>query len=345
MLVHVLDEPNANELEFTTESTMRYMNTLLDMPLVAKTNVEETNLKGHEPQYDRFGNIVKLDTIPIGVITDVWIQDYQINNIEYKKALMAKAKVWSYKFPNVYEIIQKLFESGNLATSVEVAIFSFEDLESRKAGEYEYLGNCLLGEGVMPADSNAGVKLIAQALVQDISEEGGNQVDETIKDEVVVEQVEEVVEVQEEVEQVQEQPQEQIDLNELLATLAERDNSINELTSIIATKEEEIASLNATIQELKAYKDKFESEQIEKEIAEIRSKYSKILSKEKLESEEVQQLINERNVAKLNDLVVEELANKTIEETTQPKEDVVINSLGNEFQQLLEDDLKTKYLS
>lgn len=165
MLVHVLDEENGNGLTFTKEATEKYYNTLIDMPLVARYFPEQDRIGDHEPVFDENGYIIGFNTVPIGTITEAWIGDYQVNAIEKKLALFAKAKIWSYRFPEATRCIENLFSNGNLDTSVEVEVYKYSDdstLLHRKVKEFSYLSNCILGKGVEPADPNAGVLSISQ---------------------------------------------------------------------------------------------------------------------------------------------------------------------------------------
>ncbi|MBX0320187.1 hypothetical protein [Shouchella clausii] len=176
MLVHKLDIPNGNGLEFSKETTQEYMSTLIDKPVVCKYYEDIDDLGTHEPEYDpETGHIIRLNTISVGSITDVWID--KVDDDSGVEALYAKATIWSYKYPEIARVILEHFENNTSNTSVEVEIYEYgktEDESIRQAKNYTYLGHCILGSTVMGADPDAAVigyaeKQIAQAVGQDIS--------------------------------------------------------------------------------------------------------------------------------------------------------------------------------
>jgi outer membrane murein-binding lipoprotein Lpp len=176
MLVHKLDHVNGNGLDFREEHTKQFMNTLIDKPVVCSYYPLQDDLGDHEPVFDENGHIVELRTLAIGTITDVWIDDYKINDETVKKALYAKAVVWSYKYPQIMSCIERLFNDNQSTSSVEVEIYQFGDnptKQYRYPTNYSYLANCLLGSSVTPADSDAGVtnifqREVASAVQQDL---------------------------------------------------------------------------------------------------------------------------------------------------------------------------------
>jgi len=175
MLVHKLNHVNANGLDFLKEYTETAMKTLINKPVVCRYYENIDDLGGHEQVVDpKTGKIVELNTIAIGTITEVWID--KISEDDDTEALFAKATIWSYKYPKIFEVIERNFTDGICTSSVEVEISKYNDeasQEYRYPLNYVYLSNCLLGVSTPPADSDAGVlsvtdKEVAQAIKQDL---------------------------------------------------------------------------------------------------------------------------------------------------------------------------------
>jgi hypothetical protein len=165
MLVHKIDLANGNGLDFKLEQTELYKDTLLNKPVVAKYYPLTNDLGHHEPVFDANGNIIGLETIAIGTIKEVWIDEFKIDDDTTVQALYAKADLWNYKYPQIVSCVEKLFNEGNADSSVEVEIYSYganPSQEYRYATDYCYIGNCLLGSTILPADSDAGVISVAQ---------------------------------------------------------------------------------------------------------------------------------------------------------------------------------------
>ena len=177
MLVHKIDFVNGNGLDFKEVYVEQFKDTLVNKPVVAKYYPLQDDLGDHEPIFDEQGNIIGLETIAIGTIKEVWVDDFSINSETTVKALYAKADLWNYKYPQVVSCVEKLFSNGNADTSVEVEIYSYGENPTasyRYATDYVYIGNCILGSNVPPADSNAGVinvafKEVAMAVNKDLN--------------------------------------------------------------------------------------------------------------------------------------------------------------------------------
>lgn len=163
MLIHKIDIANGNGLDFKEEYVEKFKDTLINKPVVAKYLPLSDDLGDHEPVFDTNGNIIRLETIAIGTIKDAWIEEFDTtSNV---KALYAKADLWNYKYPEIITCVEKLFTSNNADSSVEVEIYSYGEnptQEYRFATDYTYIGNCLLGSNVPPADSDAGVLSVSQ---------------------------------------------------------------------------------------------------------------------------------------------------------------------------------------
>lgn len=165
MLIHKIDMANANGLDFKLSQVEQYKDTLLNKPVVAKYYPLTDDLGDHEPIFDSNGNIIGLETIAIGTMKEVWVDDFEINSETTVKALYAKADLWNYKYPEIITCVEKLFNNGNSDSSVEVEIYSYGDnptQQYRYPTDYCYIGNALLGSTIAPADTNAGIISIAQ---------------------------------------------------------------------------------------------------------------------------------------------------------------------------------------
>ncbi|MFO1442809.1 hypothetical protein KDN24_06220 [Bacillus sp. Bva_UNVM-123] len=165
MLIHKIDITNGNGLDFKEEYVEKYKDTLLNKPVVAKYYPLKDDLGDHEPILDSNGNIIGLETIAIGTIKDSYIDEFKIDSETTGKALYAKADLWNYKYPEIIACVEKLFNSNNAESSVEVEIYSYganPTQEYRYATDYTYIGNCLLGSAILPADNDAGVISVSQ---------------------------------------------------------------------------------------------------------------------------------------------------------------------------------------
>lgn len=181
MLIHKIDISNGNGLDFKKEYVEKFKDTLINKPVVTKYIPIVDDLGHHEQVLDSDGNIVGLETIAIGTIKEVWIDNLPTDSTV--KALYAKADLWNYKYPEIIACVEKLFNNDNADSSVEVEIYSYGEnptKEYRYATDYTYIGNCLLGSTIIPADSNAGIisivqKEIAAAVKTDLENLEGKQ--------------------------------------------------------------------------------------------------------------------------------------------------------------------------
>ncbi|MGD6876782.1 hypothetical protein [Bacillus infantis] len=450
MLVHKIEYANGNGLDFKQEYVEKYKDTMLNKPVVARYYPLDDDLGDHEPIFDSNGKIIRLETIAIGTIKDVWIDELKIDDETSVGALYAKADLWNYKYPEIIECLEKLFNDGNAESSVEVEIYSYGDNptpEYRYPTDYCYIGNCLLGSTVLPADSNAGVislsqKEIASAVKNDLDNlekkgeidmpetkevfnkgkevnyhgalevsslkfsEVGNQIynllnpvdaqnggrdynfwirdlytdyviaeswdnyeelwkiSYTIENDTVTlaakdqwqkgklgfipegievnslmsEKETEINELNDKLQKAKEELSAMSEENkdkvqELEATIQELNSKIEELNSTIVTQEEakstlegQITELNSKVEELTPFKENFEKAEKEKQVTELSSKYSKLLSDETFKSERVQNALKELDAVELNSVVVEEIAKQKVTEveTASKNDDVTV---------------------
>lgn len=464
MLVHKIDSVNGNGLDFKLEYTELYKDTLLNKPVVAKYYPLTNDLGDHEPIFDSNGNIIGLETIAIGTIKEVWIDEYKVDANTTVNALYAKADLWNYKYPQIVSCIEKLFSENNADTSVEVEIYAYGEnhtQEYRYPTNYGYIGNCILGSSILPADSDAGVisvaqKEVAMAVKNDLSNlnqkgenskvsdtkevfnkgfevrihgeletaslkfsDVRNQIYNTLNpmnpqsgyrqynyylrdlyidyviaedwndeqtlykipykienDIVIISAKEEwqqgtlgfipngveinsliseketelnelnnkLTKVKEELSTMSEQNKDKVQelestITELNSKIADLEGKVTELNSTIVSQEEakttlegQITELNSKVEELTPFKEQVETAEKEVKVAELSSKYSKLISEEVFKSEEVQVAIQELNSQKLNEIVVSEIAKQKteVEVASKGNEDVIITASKQE---------------
>lgn len=173
-----------------------------------------------------------------------------------------------------------------------------------------------------------------------------------------------VVELNNKILKLQEEVKSSMTIEELQAELSTKENEIAEFKSKVddleqkvtelnetivsqeSTKKElevKVTELNSSIEELSKYKEQVETAEKEAKVKEINEKYSKLLPEDVMKAETTQSLINELKVTELNELVVNEVAKQKqdIEVNEKGDSDVTISSKTPE--DLLPNDVKTKY--
>lgn len=201
------DEPNGNSVRLLNdEAALSKAGTLVDMPVYAKYTVNskgQPTFKGHEVSIDADGDIV-FNTTPIGVHTEVYIQDDDVETYSGKIAtlpcLFAKQKIWK-RNKNAVAAVKRLYEEGNLHNSWEIMTSKYEYQDGVKdLIEYSFEGNCLLGETSAPAygesakvlslSATSSEILVAEALSKDLLEASekreGSEETEMLNEEKVV---------------------------------------------------------------------------------------------------------------------------------------------------------------
>lgn len=201
-VVCYLNYPNGNGRQMnygTTKEeqaeTLERAQTLCEMPVYAKcvkNRKGQPTFKGHEVRAKN--GQWEFDTIPIGVHTDVRIEERQIvaadGSAQTLPVIIARQKIWK-RNKNAVAAIQRLFGEGKLHNSweVEVSQYSFKD-GIKYLEDYCFLGNAFLGyEFAKPAFGKAsavvsvaeeeseytdGELMVAQALYLD-AQEGQNE--------------------------------------------------------------------------------------------------------------------------------------------------------------------------
>jgi len=90
-------------------------------PIVTATTMDGSDLKGHEAETDKDGNIIGLNTDAIGSLYNAHIATHQIND-EDKYGLWAEGYLW-LRFENTLNVVENIFnENGSVDTSVEIQV-------------------------------------------------------------------------------------------------------------------------------------------------------------------------------------------------------------------------------
>lgn len=165
-LISVLDEPDRENRIIPEEAGEKYYETIIGFPIVTKLKknifnkpvdfeghnvsvVQDTNGKKHK----------KFGTMPIGSVTESWIEEREVDG--YKgthKCILIKAKLWSSRFPEYFKVFDKLWKKGTISSSWELTASDIEEKDGFKFYKvFEFIGNCILGTGHVPAVPGAGV--------------------------------------------------------------------------------------------------------------------------------------------------------------------------------------------
>ena len=150
-------ESIANRCNFSTESVMKGLPTLKNVPIVTQYNTETGNFKGHE--FDKDGSAM---TYGIGVIpesAEQWIEEVEENG-ETKHYLCSDVLLWKRQ-KKEFEFIQN---HKNLSVSMEVMITdaTFEN-DIYNIDSFYFTAVTVLGIGVTPAFDSANITFTQQA--------------------------------------------------------------------------------------------------------------------------------------------------------------------------------------
>ena len=149
-------ESIANRCNFSTESVMKGLPTLKNVPIVTQYNTETGNFKGHE--FDKDGSAM---TYGIGVIpesAEQWIEEVEENG-ETKHYLCSDVLLWKRQ-KKEFEFIQS---HKNLSVSMEVMITdaTFEN-DIYNIDSFYFTAVTVLGIGVTPAFDSANITFSQQ---------------------------------------------------------------------------------------------------------------------------------------------------------------------------------------
>lgn len=297
-----LDDFNANGIMLKSSDKLQSnIDTLVNMPLVAYYEWDwegNENLGGHEA-YQTYDGKIKFSTSAVGTHTKVWMQNDMVKPVysETEKELpciYATARVWT-RFENFSRVIKRLYYEGKLYTSWELEPKDIKEESSdiqampnpRSCEEWEFIGNCALGEGIDPAygetskvmelssEQKSIQKELSEALAKDLEIEASKKQEESIKDSsersAIVEKT--IAELQAQLSEKDEA------IKKLEATVSELSNKVSgiekseqdkknleksELEEKLIKATETIEALNTKVAELEPFKAQVETIEAEK---------------------------------------------------------------------------------
>lgn len=165
ILVSVLGVENANKVLIDLAEGKKYCSTLINKPIVAYLKFDKSgqpnDFGGHElkKKYNADKELVYyFATTPIGTHTDARVEKREIKGYGKVDCIVADIELWASRFPEYYDVAEKLIEEGSLSTSWEIDTKKYEFANGiKKLIDFEFIGNAFLGSTVTPAVSGAGV--------------------------------------------------------------------------------------------------------------------------------------------------------------------------------------------
>ena len=170
-LISVLDEWDLNGRLITKEAGENYHKTIIGFPIVAKLirdrDGNPIDFRGHEMkiiQSDNGDIDYQFDTMPIGSVLDSWIEKREVAGyVGEKDCIMIKCKLWTDRFPEYFEVLDKLWADNNVKSSWELVVDKCKNTIKGKIIEaFSFLGNTLLGSDIDGAVPGAGAYEYAQ---------------------------------------------------------------------------------------------------------------------------------------------------------------------------------------
>ena len=354
------------------ETAEKTLATLKDMPIVcqyfpvSEGGAKDDALGSHgmylEEDRDTGEAIVSMDTLAIGVFNEpAQIRTELINGVE-KEVVVGKGILWASRYPNIVGLLKEWSDKGiPIKSSMEILYDSYKvDDGVTEILNYCYEGHCLLNSenrggrnAVSPAyDVSKLTKLVAEAIdqeneqkedenmpEQELEKVEATEVVEQVSEEVVEETKEEVVEeTVEEIPTAEETPaepeeaKEDGELEKLQNEFSQLKVEHEKLQEQFNSATEKLTQLNGLVEELKPFKEQFETEKLEKAISEKKefysAKFEALNAKEKFESEEVQELIlksvnadeSKQAILQLNSMLVDLVDVVVVKETPAIKE-------------------------
>lgn len=182
-------EVNGNNKKLNIENAEDKVKTLINMPLVGKVskiaNTDDEDFTSHnkKTKYElkdgQLNTVTYLDTNSYGVFTDS-----EIKVIDDKPFVFAKALVWTSRYKNVKEIIQKRFDSaeglyGSWELLIKDSHVDFEDGKQIEViDDWEFIGFALLGR--RPTDGSVVNPAYKCAKVLQVAEEDLDELSQAI---------------------------------------------------------------------------------------------------------------------------------------------------------------------
>jgi len=283
------DASNANGVQLDyNEDSLEKAKSLIDMPVVAfylSDKDGKPSLGGHAVIRTKDG--IKFGTSAIGVHTDVWIDDAEVElttgGTAIKKCLFSSMKIWS-RYENMINAVKRLYDEKRLFNSWEISVSSYKfENNTKKLIDYEFIGNALLGEAVPAYGSASQVLsmasiddedpclLVAEALSTDLisgdsaSNINLNQLDDTNRKEGLSMDVNENIAVETSEEEIKEETVEVVKTEETAEANAEETVN-NEVAEVSEDDPVEESTTEETV-EVESSEGSVDNEQAEEEIA------------------------------------------------------------------------------
>ena len=164
-MISVLDEWDLNGRMITKEAGEKYHKTIIGFPIVAKLIRDRegnpVDFRGHEMKIiqNEDGSIdYVFDTQAIGAVLDSWIEQREVDGYKgIKDCIMIKCKLWTERFPEYFEVLDKLWAENNVKTSWELTVEKCKNtLRGKIIEAFSFLGNTLLGSDIEGAVPGAG---------------------------------------------------------------------------------------------------------------------------------------------------------------------------------------------
>ena len=166
-MISVLDEWDLNGRMIPKEVGEKYHGSIVGFPIVAKLlynpiTGEPEDFGGHQVYIKTNKNgkkEVKFGTQPIGSVLSSWIEEREVEGYEgVKSCIMIQAKLWSTRYPEYFNVLDKLWENNEVSSSWELTLTEVENtLKGRIIKAFNFIGNCILGKNTMGAVPKAGV--------------------------------------------------------------------------------------------------------------------------------------------------------------------------------------------
>lgn len=277
-------ESIANRCNFSTESVVKGLPTLKNVPIVTQYNSETGNFKGHE--FDNDGSAM---TYGIGVIpesAEQWIEEVEENGVT-KQYLCSDVLLWKRQ-KKEFEFIQN---HKNLSVSMEVMITdaTFEN-DVYNIDSFYFTAVTVLGIGVTPAFNSANITFsqqnsdVAQMMFElnnfeseeDTMPKASMEFEEVSAEPQQAEEPQQTQESEVKQEEVKEpeQPKEpEVDYKKLLEEeqvesgrtirelTQERDVLTQQLEELKKTQKQEMSDIMKELEDLRSYKSNIEKEQ------------------------------------------------------------------------------------
>ena len=170
-MIAVLDEYDRKGRMIPYEAGLACHKSIIGFPVVAHLTLDylgkPADFGGHEVRTVRDGGKqeVRFGTMPIGSVTDAWIEARTVEGYTgVKNVILIRAKLWTSRYPEYFAVLDKLWEQGQVTSSWELTVERAEETaRGRILQAFRFIGNALLGSTHQGAVPGAGMLEYAQA--------------------------------------------------------------------------------------------------------------------------------------------------------------------------------------